>query len=595
MKHLVRHAFDRFFRKQPPCAKRSFANTARLPALTCAASALLWVTAVMAAPSTPGLNLVLQPAAADAQGAVPSIDVALEIDALAVKKGATLLQINLMDSATVTSAKQIHDLQVEDAKGALRLTAQDETLTSSEQIRRWHADRDVQGAVKLRYRVAIDPGSPLNGTPMFEVRTGEGAVSGAGLAFLLLPDDSVERMLRVRWRLPAGEQGQALSSLGVGDVDSPRPLTVDEVRHLYFMQGKLGVFQAKDGGFVGAWTGTPLFPAERVMRWTETLHTYYMTFFHSDAARFVVLTRANPHNPGSGIGLTDSFAFTYGPATTEEGIQLLLAHEMFHAFMVDMPANEAARQSTAWFSEGLAIYYQRMLPLRAGLIDRAMFLHDLNRSAAQYYTNSARHGTNVEVFDKFWTDARFRLLPYNRGSMYFAQLDAAIRAHSAGKRSLDDLVLAVIAEHRAGRPVDEALWRKLLLAEAGRQAVADYQAMQMGKLVLPPSNAFGPCFRRVLRKTRPFDPGVAMSTFASPKKVVGLIAGSEADKAGLRNGDTVLKGGPGDALLNDPGQTMTLTIRRGAQTFDVTYLPRGAPVDTYQWEQAGAPQCDQTP
>ncbi|UUE98937.1 hypothetical protein [Xanthomonas hortorum] len=47
--------------------------------------------------------------------------------------------------------------------------------------------------------------------------------------------------------------------------------------------------------------------------------------------------------------------------------------------------------------------------------------------------------------------------------------------------------------------------------------------------------------------------------------------------------------------MNDPGQTMTLTIRRGAQTFDVTYLPRGAPVDTYQWEQAGAPQCDQTP
>ena len=126
--------------------------------------------------------------------------------------------------------------------------------------------------------------------------------------------------------------------------------------------------------------------------------------------------------------------------------------------------------------------------------------------------------------------------------------------------------------------------------------MADYQAMLKGELVLPPSDAYGPCFRRVIRKTRPFDMGFATGALLKPPLTVGRMEpGSEAEKAGLREGDVVVKGQAGDGTMIDQAQTITLKVKRGDQTFDVTYLPRGAPVDTYQWEETRATQCGAPP
>lgn len=129
------------------------------------------------------------------------------------------------------------------------------------------------------------------------------------------------------------------------------------------------------------------------------------------------------------------------------------------------------------------------------------------------------------------------------------------------------------------------------MAEAGQEGLADYKEMLEGKLVLPPSDAFGPCFQRVVRKTRPFDMGFVMDSIKPPSRITQMKHGSEAEKAGLREGDVVIKGRPSDSMLMDADGTMTLKMTRGDKTFDVTYLQRGEPVDTYQWEESHSPQC----
>ena len=90
-------------------------------------------------------------------------------------------------------------------------------------------------------------------------------------------------------------------------------------------------------------------------------------------------------------------------------------------------------------------------------LDSQAFLDDLNSTAARYYTNVLIDTPNEEIPDGFWKDTRIRVLPYDRGSLYFAKLDAEIRAASEGKRSLDDIVRRMLAERRAGKPMDITL------------------------------------------------------------------------------------------------------------------------------------------
>ena len=106
---------------------------------------------------------------------------------------------------------------------------------------------------------------------------------------------------------------------------------------------------------------------------------------------------------------------------------------------------------------------------------------------------------------------QFRRLGRERGADAFLRqvlrslLDLARPLLLFGQsRSLDDLVRAMLAERRAGRPMDRALFERLLHAELGDDGLAGLEAMLAGDTVLPSPDAFGPCFTRVTRPLRVF-------------------------------------------------------------------------------------------
>jgi len=111
-------------------------------------------------------------------------------------------------------------------------------------------------------------------------------------------------------------------------------------------------------------------------------------------------------------------------------------------------------------------------------------------------------------------------------------------------------------------------------------------AMLAGELVLPPSDAFGPCFRRQNAQMRRFELGFDReSLFDQPRIVAGLVAGSEAEKAGIREGDLILQPVPLEKAQSEPDQTLTLEISRDDELIEVEYLPRGESVQGYLWER----------
>lgn len=532
------------------------------------------------AQTAPILSIALTPEDDDGDGILETLLVDMSIsDAPRDFRLATVA------NNVVTSADRMTGLRFYDAGGAIPSRAVDEGDDPSNSVRRWRLGRPPIGPMRLEYSVTVDPAREPLALPQYELRTGPAGLSGAGTDFLILPADDAPRKVDVSWHLKGLDEAAAgISSLGVGNVSSAYPLRSVELSATYFMAGKPGLYRSE--GFFGAWQGQLGFEGDELMQWAARLQRFYGEFFAYRPDLFGVFGRTNTLNPGSGIGLTDSFAFTFDDAMAQQDLKGLLAHEMLHAWVKSLgdTMDAADGLSSSWFGEGLAVHYQRLLPWRAGLIDDAAFLRDLNDTAARYYTNALIATPNDAIAAGFWRDTRVRVLPYDRGSLYFAGVDADIRAASNGERSLDDIVRRMLAERRAGRPMDQKLWESLLSAELGESGLDGFRRMLSGETVLPPPEAFGDCFSRTQIPLRRFDLGFDPDVLVSDDRLVsGLSDDSEAFRAGLRNGDRILNRFPQDALQADQEAELTLQVEREGQRKTIGYRPRGETVLAYQW------------
>ncbi|WP_230292632.1 peptidase M61 [Croceicoccus sp. Ery5] len=563
--------------------------------LSFAAMLLACSLSLAALPATaqdaPDLHIHLSPAAPDAQGYIRSLDVAIRIEGLAPD---AQVEMPVRRHTVPTSADMLSALAFSDAKGVLAVTAGDEGGDGDDanRARHWRPSRPVEGALTVAYRVTIDPAQPLFSLPQYELRTRNGVLSGAGLSFLMLPDDEIARDTDIDWHFAATDRARrGISSLGIGNVQSGRPQTAQDLQSSYFMAGTPHAWEK--GTFFAAWDGDFAFDGKEIMGWAARLQDFYGDFFRQRPDHFGVFARVNETNPGSGIGLTDSFAFTFDDTMEPDALKGLLAHEMLHAWVnsLDGKMNEPDGFASSWFGEGLAVHYQRLLPFRAGLISRQDFLDDLNSTAGRYYTNVMIGTPNDDIGAGFWRDTRIRVLPYDRGSLYFAETDAAIRDASGGERSLDDIVREMLAERASGQPMDLALWERLLHRELGDAGIARFHAMLAGATVLPPSDAFGPCFRRTTQPMRRFDLGFdPASLLTQDRRVTGLKPGSNAEKAGLREGDRILNRFSQDGLQGRQDGVLDLEIERGSKHLSISYQPRGEEVTAYQWQTQPCPE-----
>jgi predicted metalloprotease with PDZ domain len=120
----------------------------------------------------------------------------------------------------------------------------------------------------------------------------------------------------------------------------------------------------------------------------------------------------------------------------------------------------------------------------------------LNDLATRHFDNKRARATNDEIRRGFYSNDALAIVPYTRGALYAAELDAALRAASGGKRTLDD-VLRELYGDAVGKPGGLAAnaVRRAVEAELGSIGVARYDAVIVrGDHPRPPSGAYGPCF-----------------------------------------------------------------------------------------------------
>jgi predicted metalloprotease with PDZ domain len=241
------------------------------------------------------------------------------------------------------------------------------------------------------------------------------------------------------------------------------------------------------------------------------------------------------------------------------------------------------------------VLYEGKLPLRYGMITPEAFLKNLNNHASRYYSSVKATEPNSEAAAHFWDDTRSRTLAYDRGMLYFATVDDTIRKKSNGKRSLDTLVLRLLALEDTGTSLRNDDWENVLRSELGDDAVSEFHAALNGKMPIPAPDAFGPCYTRTTARARRYEVGFEPAVLREPRRIVrGLVPGSAAERVGLQDGDEIVKPVPQDEIQGNQAELLKLDIRRGDRELGISYLPRGEEVDVYQWKRLpGVPdkQC----
>ncbi|GGZ45064.1 hypothetical protein [Asticcacaulis endophyticus] len=218
--------------------------------------------------------------------------------------------------------------------------------------------------------------------------------------------------------------------------------------------------------------------------------------------------------------------------------QLMFTHEMIHHFIGQLNGDSSA---VAWYGEGLAEFYKLRLPLDAGLVHVHDIGREINYMTSTYYASSLIATPYDEIAKARWDGSDAQGIPYSRGFMYFADLNENIRTKSQGKRSLDNLVLAMLERKRSGQSYDETAWRALVLKELGQSGVDSLDQMLQGQMIVPESNAFGSCFERHRLTRSRTDLGMSEDSFLmTPYKVTQIVPGSAAGKSGLQNNDAII-------------------------------------------------------
>jgi carboxypeptidase C (cathepsin A) len=370
-------------------------------------------------------------------------------------------------------ADRVESLRVTDEKGMVDLEQMEDKADAGGFIywRKWKAKRSTIGAIKVKYRCALPEPVPRLGPP-FDLRANGGGISGAGYGFLALPEEPGLFDLCLRWNLRNMEPGsKGITSLGEGDFQAVCP--IEQVFSSYFMAGPLGRFPDKGdrNGFSSTWVGEPPFDAGEMMEWSSRAYAALKNFFRDSSSEpYRFFMRIGPDNNGvGGAGLTNSFML-FVPVEQEltEGIRGTIAHEMTHNWVghIEGPPGE-----TFWFSEGLVVHYTRLLMFRAGLFSVDEFLEDANATVVRYLTNPLRNLPNDRIEELFWQDRNAQVVPYDRGSLYFAHTDAKIRRTSKGKRSLDDVVLEMFDRRKKGETLTKEMWLEHLQKDLGSSAI----------------------------------------------------------------------------------------------------------------------------
>jgi predicted metalloprotease with PDZ domain len=319
-------------------------------------------------------------------------------------------------------------------------------------------------------------------------------------------------------------------------------------------------------------------------------------------------------------------AFNGKDLVTPAGYQRWLsyiAHEYFHTFNVKRirplalgPFDYESENLThmLWVSEGLTVYYEQILLVRAGLMTPDEYLQSLAAGITTFENEAGRpYQSTTESSWGTWTSAyggRSERTPtisyYDNGAMLGALLDLAIRHDSGDRHSLDDVMRGLYRTYfvEKQRGFTDAEFQAACEAAAGR-SLAEVFGYASTSAPMDYDKYFGYAGLRATVTAAP-EPGATLGLETDPDpegglRVSGVAAGSPAARAGLKPGDRLLtlNGAPitskalSDLLaVGQVGAKVSVTRAGDAQPIELSLAGRRK--QDYRIERMTAPTAEQS-
>jgi predicted metalloprotease with PDZ domain len=307
-----------------------------------------------------------------------------------------------------------------------------------------------------------------------------------------------------------------------------------------------------------------------------------------------------PRGPAGG-GMEHSFSTAISVnaevlSRAPEVLTSVTAHEFFHLWNVKRirpqtlePVDYTRENYTRalWFSEGCTSTAGDIIQLRGGLLDEAHFeqqlasgIGELERRPA-HLTQSAEE-SSLDAWleaDAYYRRPERSISYYNKGELLGIMLDLAVREASHGQASLREVFQWMNQNYaKKGRFFSDSDGVREASEAVSHADMGWFFAKYVAGTEEIPWNDFLRSVGLRLeegRNTRADAGFVASRNFDGPMAVAAVTAGSEAERAGLQTGDTILEIN-GKAAGQDSseemgrftaGDTITLRVRsrRGAE------------------------------
>jgi predicted metalloprotease with PDZ domain len=309
-------------------------------------------------------------------------------------------------------------------------------------------------------------------------------------------------------------------------------------------------------------------------------------FGDNDFRHYLITLLPNGLAQGStgGTQIFNAFAMHVPADFTVPGpsFEHLIAHENLHTWVpgrfgtMDSSPTVNDEPLRYWFSEGFTNFLTHRLLVKTGQWSLEDYARTLNTMIQRFETSEARERDNRAVLALFFKDRAVGELPYQRGELLALHWDAQLRERGSSTAAI--LRGLLLPRPSATDPQRQPLATERLFAALelllGSQPRADVAALVDAAGPIPYRDTLlGPCFTMQPAEFRKFELGFAVAASIKARRLVGLVPGSAAAAAGLREGD-VLKGW--SIYGGDTERDAMLQVERDGKVIDITWRPVAA-------------------
>ena len=361
-------------------------------------------------------------------------------------------------------------------------------LRDSEQSDCFRAVAPTSGPLVVRYQSDLGDLANHHGDPDFAARVGDGGFIFNDESVLLRPEPLPEQAsIEISFSLPPGVSVAAPWKL----IDRSQSRFASDARQYdagsYVALGKLHALAAIDshGGVfeVQLLAGAHRASEAALRGWVEKAAHAVGDFYGgvpTGRALVFLVPIAGESDPGVfGTTLhraTPSVVMFFGADANDEAFRddWMATHELFHV------GNPRLTSKVRWFNEGTATYYQDVLRARAGMASQEKIWSDLYDGFTRFCAPLDRHSLADE--SEHLRERHHFVNVYWAGACLFFRADVLIRERSNGKRSLDDLLRALLEKSMKEMLDEDQLTAALDEAAGGKKISAMLQANQLESL-----------------------------------------------------------------------------------------------------------------